>query len=272
MPQGNSFGIKLLSVVIPAYKQEKTILEDVKNIKNTLDILGCKYELIIVVDGVVDNTYKKVHQLKSEKVKILSYPKNQGKGYAVKYGMLRAKGDVIGFIDAGMDIHPNGFAILLNHMTWYNADIIIGSKMHPASKVNYPLYRKILSFCYRMYIATLFGFKVRDTQVGIKFFKRKVVEKVIPHLLVKNYAFDIEVLAVAYRYGFTRIFEAPVEINFNNASSITSLNLWRVILYMVWDSFIVFYRVRIMKYYDKKNIEKRETEEKQVEFAFPLSK
>lgn len=252
MQQRNSFGIKLLSVVVPAYKQEKTIVEDIKNIAETLDSLTVTYEIIVVVDGMHDKTYSRALKLKSNKIKVLGYKNNQGKGHAVRYGMMHAKGDVIGFIDAGMDIHPVGFSMLLNHMQWYNADVIVGSKLHSASKVNYPFYRKILSWGYRLFTATLFGFKVRDTQVGLKFFKRAVILDVLPRLLVKTYAFDIEILAVAHALGYKRIFEAPVEIDFKSGTStIASSKLWHIIFMMLWETVSVFYRLHIIKYYTK---------------------
>lgn len=256
MLRRNSFNIKLLSVVIPAYKQEKTIVKDIRTMMESLDTIGCKYEIIVVVDGMVDDTLKNLKQITSPKVKAIGYKKNQGKGHAVRYGMMHAKGDVIGFIDAGMDIHPAGFNMLLNHMEWYNADIIVGSKLHPASKVNYPLWRKVLSRGYRLLTRVLFGFKVRDTQVGIKFFKRKVVLDVLPRLLVKTYAFDIEFLAVAYSLGYHRIYEAPIEINFTKGS-ITKMNLWRVVFWMLWDTFAVFYRLKILRYYSSANFSKQ---------------
>src|SRR5438874_13337360 len=99
MQQKSSFSIDLLSVVIPAYKQEKTIVEDIKNIQKTLDSLGHKYELIVVVDGIIDDTYKNASKLKSSKIKVIAYEKNEGKGHAIRHGMLHAKGDIIGFID-----------------------------------------------------------------------------------------------------------------------------------------------------------------------------
>lgn len=254
MLQKNSFRINLLSVVIPAYKQEKTIVEDVENIKVALDATDLKYEIIVVVDGLVDDTYKKVLALKSSKIKVLAYERNHGKGHAIRFGMMHAKGDIVGFIDAGMDIHPAGFKMLLNHMEWYDADAIVGSKLHPVSKVNYPFYRTILSWGYRLLTAALFGFKIRDTQVGLKFFKRKVIREVLPRLLVKRYAFDIELLAVAYSLGYTRIYEAPIEIQFRHDNSIVSKNLWRIILSMLWDTIAVFYRLKILHYYEKKDL------------------
>jgi glycosyltransferase involved in cell wall biosynthesis len=250
MQQKGSFSIELLSVVIPAYKQEKTIVKDIKNIQKTLDTLGVNYELIVVVDGMIDDTYKNASKLTSSKLKIMAYEKNEGKGHAIRHGMMHAKGDIIGFIDAGMDIHPAGFTMLLSHMEWYNADVIVGSKLHPVSRVNYPLYRTVLSWGYRFLTRSLFGFKVRDTQVGLKFFKRNVVRDVLPRLLVKRYAFDIEMLAVAYALGYKRIFEAPIEIKFNPGSTtIISKSLWHIVSLMIWDTLAVFYRLKIKHYY-----------------------
>lgn len=251
MQRAKEFKIDYLSVVIPTYKQERTIVKDIKNIEKSLEALGCKYEIIVVVDGFLDDSYNKINKIKSSTIKVLGYEKNQGKGHAIRFGMQHTKGDVVGFIDGGMDINPAGFKMLLNHMEWYNADIIVGSKLHPVSKVNYPLWRKIISWGYRLLTKQLFGFKVRDTQVGLKFFKKEVIKEVLPLLLVKKYAFDIEILAVAYSIGYTRIYEAPIEINFK-PNTINSTNMWRVILLTFWDTLAVFYRLRILKYYDKK--------------------
>lgn len=251
MPRKSNFSINLLSIVVPAYKQEKTIAKDIRNIANILEELGYNYELIVVVDGMLDRTLQKVSKLRSPKIKVIGYEKNEGKGHAVRYGMLHAAGDVIGFIDAGMDIHPTGLKMLLSHMEWYNADIIVGSKLHPVSIVDYPFYRTVLSWGYRLFTRILFGFKIRDTQVGLKFFKRKVVRNVLPRLLVKRYAFDIEILAVAYAFGYKRIYEAPVEINFK-INVISYFNLFRVIALMIWDTVAVFYRLKILHYYIQK--------------------
>lgn len=250
MQPKKDFRINLLSVVVPSFKQERTILRDIKSITKSLDKLECKYEIIVVIDGLVDKTHEKLKRLKNSKIKILSYEKNQGKGHAVRVGMLAAKGDVIGFIDAGMDIHPAGFNMLLNHMEWYDADVIVGSKLHPVSRVNYPLYRKVLSRGYRLLTKLLFGFTIRDTQVGLKFFKRKVVKDVLPRLLVKAYAFDIEILAVSYLLGYKKIYEAPIQLNFKT-NTINKNGMWNIIFLMLWDTAAVFYRLKILNYYKK---------------------
>jgi len=266
MRRKKDFKINLLSVVVPSFNQEKTILRDVKSISKALDALECKYELIVVIDGAVDNTYRKLKTLasrrsgqssilKNKTLKIIAYDKNQGKGHAVRIGMLKAKGDVIGFMDAGMDIHPAGFKMLLNHMEWYNADVIVGSKLHPVSKVKYPYYRKVLSWGYRQITKAMFGFKIRDTQVGLKFFKKKVVKDVLPRLLVKTYAFDIEILAVSYLLGYKKIYEAPIQISFKE-NNIKVRALWKIIYLMLWDTAAVFYRIKFLNYYKSKKTSK----------------
>ncbi len=85
----------------------------------------------------------------------------------------------------------------------------------------------------------------------MKVYRRKLLEDVLPRLLVKRFAFDIEILAVAYYLGYTRIFESPVEIDlFSTKSSIQWSRLFVIIYNMVNDTLAVFYRLKILHYYD----------------------
>lgn len=244
--------VKLLSLVVPAYKQENTIKKDIENLIKALSELDLEYEIIVVVDGHLDKTAEIAKSTKNKHIKVLGYEKNIGKGFAIKYGIREAAGDVIGFIDAGMDIDPSEISIMLNIMDWNNADIVIGSKLHPESKVSYPTIRRILSWGYRILTRILFGFKVKDTQVGLKLFRKNVAKEVFSKIIVKRFAFDVEVLAVAYKLGYTKIYEAPIKLNFTGISTITSTSFWRVIYWMLWDTAAVFYRLKILHYYDKK--------------------
>lgn len=249
-----SRGAKLLSVIIPAYHQERTIKEDIRSIDLSLSHLEeIPYEIIVVVDGQDDDTFKRAGECENKRIRVVGYEHNRGKGYAVRYGMARSRGDIIAFIDAGSDVRPEGISMILEHFRWYNADIVIGSKRHPVSKVDYPWYRKILSWGYQLLVKLLFGLSVRDSQVGLKLFRRQVLEDVLPRLLVKRFAFDIEMLAVSYHLGYRRIFEAPVELDFTGVSTITSLNFWTSIWNMLWDTLAVFYRLHILHYYDATN-------------------
>ena len=139
--------------------------------------------------------------------------------------------------------------MLLEHLEWYGADIIVGSKRHQASKVVYPWDRKILSWGYFWLVRLLFQVKIKDTQSGVKVFKRKVLTTILPKLVVKQYAFDIEMLAVAKRLGFTKIYEAPIKLK-HQFGSITDAATWNTIYHMLYDTLAVFYRLKIIKYYD----------------------
>lgn len=252
-----SYQTKLVSVIVPAYKQEDTIVRDLHRIKEVLDKLRYPTELICVVDGKVDNTFERASEFSKpyKNFKVIGYETNKGKGHAVRFGMAASLGEIVGFIDSGMDLNPNGLSMLLEHFEWYKADIIVGSKRHPVSKVDYPWQRRILSIGYQFIVWILFGLNVRDTQVGMKFFRREVVEKVLPRLLVKRFAFDVEMLVVANYLGFKRIFEAPIDITlrFGGTSTITNQKFFRTVLAMLTDTLAVFYRLRILGYYSDKN-------------------
>ncbi len=242
----------LLSIIVPAYKQVKTIRKDLENIERVLSegLVDIEYEIICTVDGDVDGTFKQAQKVKSPKIKVVGYAENRGKGYAVRYGMARSKGDLVSFLDSGMEISPKSIMMLMSHVQWYDGDIIVGSKRHPVSRVNYPFLRRILSVGYHYAVKILFGLPLTDTQSGIKIFRRRVLEKVLPRLMVKKYAMDIEMLAVAKSLGFDRIFEAPIEVRFDKRTSRIS---WGTILLMFVDTLAIFYRLKILNYYSDKS-------------------
>jgi glycosyltransferase involved in cell wall biosynthesis len=249
--------ISKISLIIPTYKQEKIIVREIDQLHQILKQLPFNFEIIVVVDGFVDDTYSILKKLRRPYLKVFGYEENKGKGFAVRYGVMQGSGDIIGFMDGGTDISASSITMVLNHFLWYNADIVIGSKLHPVSQVKYPFTRKILSWGYRTLIRILFGLRIRDSQVGLKLFKKEVVADVFPRLLVKRFAFDIEVLAVAYSRGFRRIYEAPVKLSFNDVSSIIGGNFWKAIFYMMWDTAAVFYRLKILNYYNKLKVTRK---------------
>lgn len=244
---------KLLSLIIPVYQQETTVARDLRKILVELERLALSYEIIVVIDGMGDRSYEEAKKVRSERITVIGYKTNHGKGYAVRYGMAKSQGDIVGFMDAGGDLKEEGLSMMLEHMRWYNADIILGSKRHPVSKVNYPLWRRILSWGYQMVVRAMFGLNIRDSQVGMKLYRRVVLEDVLPRLLVKQFAFDIEILAVAHHLGYTRIFEAPIELDFTGMSSITSSNFWHIVSKTLVDTAAIFYRLKILQYYDNTN-------------------
>jgi glycosyltransferase involved in cell wall biosynthesis len=245
-----------LSIIIPAYNEEKNIYHTIDNIVHCHDQLGYDYEVIVVVDGSSDRTEKEACRHRSKNVKVFAYKKNHGKGYALKYGTTKASGEIVTFTDAGGDFEPKQFDKFIKVLEAFDADLVIGSKRHPASRVNYPLKRRILSWGYHKLVDTIFGLHVTDTQTGLKVIKASVAKKIMPRVMVKRYAFDLEMLVVANQLGYQRIFEAPVELNFNQTTTGVGVSaVWRMFL----DTLAIFYRAKLLNYYrrtDRKSAEK----------------
>ena len=239
-----------VSLIMPAYNEEVRIHSSIRETLRTVDSFGCEYEVIVVDDGSKDRTYEEIMKAasSSDKVKIVKYDDNVGKGFALLQGFKYASGDLIVFLDADMDLHPGQIRMLFDYMKIYDADAVIGSKRHPQSEVNYPWQRKIISNIYYIVIRTLFDLPIRDTQTGLKIFKYEPLKKVISRILVKDYAFDLEILINLHRLGY-KIVSAPVVLNFNRRP-------WgriglRDIYHTAIDTLAIFYRLRILKYYDR---------------------
>jgi hypothetical protein len=128
-----------------------------------------------------------------------------------------------------------------------SADVVIGSKRHPKSVLHYPTKRKILSAGYFFIVKLMFGLPLRDTQTGIKLFKADVLKKIFHRVLIKRYAFDLELLILADHNGF-KISEAPVVVDYKGKYGHITLKL---IFKMMWDTFAIFYRLNVLHYYDR---------------------
>jgi glycosyltransferase involved in cell wall biosynthesis len=240
----------MLSILMPAYNEAHSIAENVCETVETMRALGIDFEIVVIDDGSLDGTHTAaIDALRvwPECVRIVRCGRNEGKGNALICGTAYSKGEYVAFLDADMDLHPEQLENFFTIMKSRGADVVIGSKFHPQSKVDYPRLRRVYSFFYFMLVRSLFGLPVRDTQTGIKLFKREVLEHVLPRVLVKRFAFDLELLANVHHFGY-RIVEAPVVVNFTRVCS-------RLRLAAVWNVFVdtlaIFYRMRILRYYDR---------------------
>lgn len=236
-----------LSLVIPAYQQAGTICAELKKLHRLLEQLVHSHEIILVIDGDEDGTSDTVKGLNLPNLRIDRFAYNQGKGMALRHGLSQARGELVAFIDSGGDLDPTFLEIMLVELKLHKADIVIGSKRHSLSEVAYPPLRRLYSTVYQLLNRLLFRLRIRDTQVGLKLFRREVLEAVLPRILVKQFAFDLELLVVANHLGFTRIVEAPIRLQHNFVSSISS----RSALQTLWDTLAVFYRLHIKHWYDR---------------------
>ncbi len=209
-------GKELLSIVIPAYNEEKIIAETIKETFETLKhIKGLSFEFIIVDDGSIDNTYNVTREIASQPaydIKIISYSPNKGKGFALKKGALATSGNYVLFMDADLEIHPNQIVSFLKFFKKSMADAVIGSKTTKGSVVNLPLKRKIISSGYYFLLKLLFRLPMTDTQTGFKLFKRFPLIKCIRKASINGYTFDLELMIIMSIHKY-KIIEYPIKIN-----------------------------------------------------------
>ncbi len=209
-----------LSVIVPVFDQAKMIAENVQTIRERLAAgMSAPFEIIVVSDGSVDGTAERVIERDLPDVRVLYYDRNLGKGYAVKTGAREARGRWVGYIDADLDLDPASLPVYMETAEREGLDFAIGSKRHPDSKVIYPGSRVVASWLYQQFVRVLFRLDVRDTQVGLKVFRREVAKEVMPLLLVKRYAFDVELLAVSRAFGYGALKEMPISLDYRFTGS-----------------------------------------------------
>ncbi|MBI3962219.1 MAG: glycosyltransferase family 2 protein [Deinococcus sp.] len=239
-----------LSVIVPAYNEAERIYLNLAETARALQELGLDSEIIAVDDGSTDSTFAELQRAEREipQVRAIGYRFNAGKGSALLSGLKFATGELVAFCDCDLDIHPSQLKSFLVMQREFDADVVNGSKRHPASQVHYSAQRRLLSAGYYFLVRLLFRLPVRDTQTGLKLFKRSVLEDVARRVLVKRFAFDLELLAVAYHLGYRRIFEVPVVVH--NRRYLGRIRFRDALV--VWlDTLAVFYRLYLRRYYHR---------------------
>lgn len=247
-------GERSLSVIMPAYSLADTVASNLEAVAGLFEKHGLRTEIVCVDDGSPDATGSEIERFAKEhaeyscvKITPVVCKRNGGKGAALRAGFEASKGEFVMLLDGDLDINPSRTAQFFEVMENTNADIVIGSKRHPKSVVQYPWHRRIVSWVYFTLVRIFVGLKITDTQTGMKLFRREVLGEALARMLVKAYAFDLELLAIAHQRG-AKIAEAPVRIKFG--SKFGALKP-QVVKQMAWDSLAVFYRLRILKYYAK---------------------
>ena len=202
-----------LSVVIPAYNEEKRIESTLKKCLDYLNSQRYDFELIVVDDGSSDKTAAIVKKFKQ--VKLVNYGANQGKGHAVKIGILNSTGDYVLFCDADLSTPIEEVGKLLKFIKDY--DVVIASRALKESNVKTKFYRRLLGRGFA-FIVNLFAVSgVKDTQCGFKLFKNQASKKIFVKQLISGWAFDVEVLFLARKFGY-KIKEVPVRwMHFDHA-------------------------------------------------------
>lgn len=231
-----------LSVILPAYNEGHIIQETLDRVDNAVKQTGLRYEIVVVDDGSIDDTKRKVanYANKNGHVKVVGYKRNTGKGYAVRTGFQCSKGKSVIFIDSDLDIDPQ--LVLRYFKALIRGDIVIGSKWHPQSTVKIRLLRRILSHAFNILARILTGVRLRDTQTGLKAVRKKALEEVFSALSIRRYAYDVELLAVANLYGL-KVVEMPIDMRVE--SFFNPKEVWRMFV----DLLRIACRLRFLRCY-----------------------
>ncbi|MCK4669663.1 MAG: glycosyltransferase family 2 protein [Nanoarchaeota archaeon] len=202
-----------LSIIVPAYNEEKSIKR--KNPQKFYDFFKKHFkhfELVFVDDGSKDQTYNLLKEFAKGKkeVCVLTNGINRGKGYAVKHGFLKAKGDYMLFSDIDLAT-PSEEIFKLMPYTKKGYDVVIGSRVIKGAeiKVYQPLYRQLMGKAFNRIVQILAVPGVWDTQCGFKIFSRRAVNAIVPWQTIDRWGFDVELLFLARKNKY-QIKEVPI--------------------------------------------------------------
>ncbi|MFN7016101.1 MAG: dolichyl-phosphate beta-glucosyltransferase [Fimbriimonadales bacterium] len=201
-----------LSVVIPAYNEETRIERTLQRIVEYLNGRGETYEILVVSDGSTDATESLVQRFAAThpQVQLLAYQPNRGKGYAVRYGILRARGERVLFSDADLATPIEELEKLEPYLD-RGYSIAIGSRPLRESQlvVRQPFYREIAGRLFNKVVQLLAVRGIHDTQCGFKLFTRKAAYDIFSRCRLDGFSFDFESLFYAQRLGYP-IAEVPI--------------------------------------------------------------
>ncbi len=245
-----------LTVVVPYFNPGDRVRETVDELVRTLAGTGASFEVIAVSDGSTDGSEQALSDLPAGLVRSVRLQHNRGKGEALRVGFTLGRGRFLGFIDADGDLPPDQVATLAaiaHEKGTPPPDVVMGSKRHPDSQVVYPPLRRVYSWAWQQLVLVLFGLHVRDTQTGLKLVRRDVLADVLPRMVEKRFAFDLELLVVASRLGYHRFVEVPVRIRQRFGSTVSP----RAVAGMFADLLAIYYRLRVSHRYDAPDASRR---------------
>jgi glycosyltransferase involved in cell wall biosynthesis len=229
---------KLTSLILPAYNPGPAIDATWEAVCEFLNTARDSWEVIFVCDGCSDGTSDRLRRLGSFgglPVRVLDYPENRGKGYAVRRGLLAARGQWRIFTDVDLAYGFDEIVGLARELR-QGADVAIASREHPESQVLCPA--QLLGYLYRRRLQSrlfsaaarlLLPIRQRDTQAGLKGLSATAVGEIVPRLRCDGFGFDCELLTACARLGFS-VTEVPVRVMYRDAVSTTGGRaIWRML-------------------------------------------
>jgi dolichyl-phosphate beta-glucosyltransferase len=211
-----------LSVVVPAYNEEERLPRTLARLHEYYSAQSYPYDVLVVSDGSSDSTEKLVKEFAARhpEFSVLDYSPNRGKGYAVRVGIDRAKGDLVLFCDADLATPQEETEKLLEHMR-QGADVAIGSRPMKDSnlEVHQPFYREMLGRAFNKVVQVLGIRGIADTQCGFKMFTSTAAREIFGRCKLDGFGFDFEALMIARDLGL-RIDEVPIRWSHQEGSKV----------------------------------------------------
>jgi dolichyl-phosphate beta-glucosyltransferase len=203
----------MISIVVAAYNEEKRILPSLFAIRDYCNANTMDYEIIVVDDGSTDNTRRVTTEKKSQipQLNVIGYDTNMGKGYALRTGALSSKGDYVLLTDADLSTPIEELSKLMHLIHNNVCDIAIGSRALALSQIlkKQPWWRQSMGKLFNRIVKALLIKDFDDTQCGFKLFTGESARKLFKEARVNRFAYDVEILALAKKYGY-RIREVPI--------------------------------------------------------------
>ncbi len=209
--------MKTLSVVIPVYNEEETIIDTFEAVKKA-DSLGFEKEIIIIDDGSSDKTAEVIKELekkhtgkKDSLLKIILSPKNEGKGAALKKGLLSTTGDIVIVQDADLEYDPAEFPIMLEPFIKNKADVVYGSRFisNRPHRVLYFWHYQVNLFL-TLLSNVLTNLNLTDMETGYKAFRGDLIRDIAPHLESRRFGFEPEITARIAKVKGIKIYEVGI--------------------------------------------------------------
>ena len=202
-----------LSIIVPAYNEALRIGRSLDRIRAYLNAKAREAEVIVVDDGSHDATSAVVRRAMESwpELRLIVNERNRGKGFSVRRGVLEARGQYVLFTDADLSAAIEQTGVLIAALESTDADAAIGSRalQRELIGVHQPLFREWGGIVFNWTVRVFTGLKLRDTQCGLKLFRREPSRRAFEHLKAERFGFDPELLFLIQRWG-GRIVEIPV--------------------------------------------------------------
>jgi glycosyltransferase involved in cell wall biosynthesis len=226
---------------MPAYNVGSVITENVARVAKAM-IGYDSVEIIVCDDGSTDDTGRAADEAAAEihGARVIHHASNQGKGAALRTAFVHSTHTTVVFLDGDLDLPPEQLPAFIERFRALGVDALVGEKSAAMNETSYPAVRRILSKLYSTIVAVLFRLPIRETQTGLKVFRRESIEAILPALTINRFTFDIELLGWMVKRGAT-VAQSPVQLA--PAAATTGLSMG-TLLEMARDTLLAWWRLR----------------------------